>query len=118
MLCTRFGTTAFKYLIRFNVCLALPREFQSNDSLQMLFFFFKFCPRWIAPNLLTFTGFLLTIVNFILIGYYDFDFKAANDYNKNVIPNWVWIVASINIFVAYTLGNSKLLLQILDFNPT
>lgn len=58
-----------------------------------------------APNLLTFTGFLLTIVNFLLIGYYDFDFKAANDLHNTVVPNWVWIVASINIFVAYTLGD-------------
>lgn len=57
-----------------------------------------------APNLITFIGFLLTIVNFLLIGYYDFDFKAANDHTKRVIPDWVWIVASINIFVAYTLG--------------
>lgn len=56
-----------------------------------------------APNLITFIGFLLTVVNFPLIGYYDFDFTAANSTQK-VIPDWVWIVASINIFVAYTLG--------------
>ncbi|XP_055298290.1 ethanolaminephosphotransferase 1 isoform X2 [Sitodiplosis mosellana] len=63
----------------------------------------QFFPRWVAPNLITFTGFLLTIVNFLLIGYYDFNFNAANDHSKSVIPDWVWIVASINIFVAYTL---------------
>ncbi|XP_031632846.1 ethanolaminephosphotransferase 1 isoform X2 [Contarinia nasturtii] len=63
----------------------------------------QFFPRWIAPNLITFTGFLLTIVNFLLIGYYDFHFKAANDPRNSTIPNWVWIVAAINIFVAYTL---------------
>lgn len=63
----------------------------------------QFFPRWIAPNLLTFTGFLLTVVNFFLIGYYDFGFTAATK-EVNPIPGWVWILAAINLFVAYTLG--------------
>ncbi|XP_053693053.1 ethanolaminephosphotransferase 1 isoform X2 [Sabethes cyaneus] len=62
----------------------------------------QYCPRWIAPNLLTFTGFLLTVVNFFLIGYYDFGFTAAT-LERNPIPDWVWILAAINLFVAYTL---------------
>lgn len=62
----------------------------------------QFFPRWIAPNLLTFTGFLLTVVNFFLIGYYDFGFTAATK-EVNPIPGWVWILAAINLFVAYTL---------------
>lgn len=57
-----------------------------------------------APNLITFTGFLLISSNLFLIGYYDFDFKALN-YERKIIPNWVWIVAGVNIFAAYTLGN-------------
>lgn len=57
-----------------------------------------------APNLITFTGFLLTIVNFILIGYYDYSFEAA-DIQPNPVPNFVWLLAAINIFLAYTLGN-------------
>uniref|UniRef100_A0A8W7P2Q9 Uncharacterized protein n=2 Tax=gambiae species complex TaxID=44542 RepID=A0A8W7P2Q9_ANOCL len=61
-----------------------------------------FCPRWIAPNLLTFTGFLLTVVNFFLIAYYDYDFRAATE-TPIPIPDWVWILAAINLFVAYTL---------------
>lgn len=64
---------------------------------------FQFFPRWMAPNLITFIGFLLIFSNLFLIGYYDFEFKALN-YNETTIPNWVWIVAGINIFVAYTLG--------------
>lgn len=55
-----------------------------------------------APNLITFTGFLLTLANFFLIGYYDYDFTAVD--KGRIIPNWVWIVAAINIFLAYTLG--------------
>lgn len=65
----------------------------------------KFCPKWIAPNLLTFTGFLLTAANYILFSYYDFDFYANSEDNINgdYIPNWVWALSSINLFVAYTL---------------
>ncbi|XP_035778434.1 ethanolaminephosphotransferase 1-like isoform X1 [Anopheles albimanus] len=60
------------------------------------------CPRWIAPNLLTFTGFMLTVVNFFLIAYYDYDFRAATN-SPHSVPNWVWMLAAINLFVAYTL---------------
>ncbi|XP_017153668.1 ethanolaminephosphotransferase 1 [Drosophila miranda] len=64
----------------------------------------KFLPRWLAPNLLTFVGFLMTVVNFILISYYDWDFKAANDKEiGNTVPAWVWTVAAINILIYYNL---------------
>lgn len=53
--------------------------------------------------MLTFSGFLLTVFNFLLIGYYDFDFTAAQQ-DVNPVPRWVWLVAAINIFAAYTLG--------------
>lgn len=62
----------------------------------------QFFPRWIAPNVLTFSGFLLTVITFFLIGYYDYGFTAAT-LIPNPIPGWVWIVAAISIFVAYTL---------------
>lgn len=62
----------------------------------------KLVPSWVAPNLLTFGGFLLTVVNFILIGYYDWDFTAANT-EPNPVPSWVWFLAAVNIFIAYTL---------------
>ncbi|XP_055685158.1 ethanolaminephosphotransferase 1 isoform X1 [Lutzomyia longipalpis] len=62
----------------------------------------KFFPRWLAPNLITFTGFLLTVATFILIGYYDYSFTAADE-DENPIPRWVWLVAAIGIFLAYNL---------------
>lgn len=76
--------------------LSIGTKKKKNDFLQ-------FFPRWMAPNLITFMGFLLTIANFLLIGFYDYDFTAANS-TQQVIPTWVWIVASVNIFAAYTLG--------------
>lgn len=64
---------------------------------------FQIVPRWVAPNLLTFSGFLLTILNFLIIGYFDWGFDAANG-DKNTVPRYIWLIAAINIFVAYTLG--------------
>ncbi|CAG9119640.1 unnamed protein product [Plutella xylostella] len=62
----------------------------------------KFCPMWVAPNLLTFTGFLLTVLNFALFSYYDYGFYAMTD-DSLAIPSWVWAVSAVNLFVAYTL---------------
>ncbi|CAB3223752.1 unnamed protein product [Arctia plantaginis] len=65
----------------------------------------QFCPEWVAPNLLTFSGFLLTVLNFFLFTYYDYGFYAMTkeNINNDCIPNWVWAVSSVNLFVAYTL---------------
>lgn len=63
----------------------------------------QFLPKWLAPNLITFTGFLLTVVNFILIAYYDWDFQGANN-AVHTVPRWVWSVAAINILLYYNLG--------------
>lgn len=34
----------------------------------------NFYPRWLAPNVLTFTGFMCLIINFILFSIYDYSF--------------------------------------------
>jgi ethanolaminephosphotransferase len=62
-----------------------------------------------APNLITFSGFMLTVLNFFIIAYYDWDFTAANTIliAPSRIPNWVWMLVAINIFLAYTLGKSS-----------
>jgi phosphatidylglycerophosphate synthase len=65
----------------------------------------QLCPRWIAPNVLTVSGFLLTVINAILLTYYDFDFSASSDTMSGTvaIPNWVWLVCMFNQFVSYNL---------------
>nr|CAD7439654.1 unnamed protein product [Timema bartmani] len=68
-------------------------------------FVVMFCPKWVAPNLLTFSGFLFTVLNFFLFAYYDYDFYASSVKHPEAdpIPRWVWLIAAINIFLAYTL---------------
>ncbi|KAM3964112.1 ethanolaminephosphotransferase 1 [Aphomia sociella] len=65
----------------------------------------QYCPSWVAPNLLTFTGFLLTVLNFLLFSYYDYGFHALTEENVtgDSVPWWVWAVSAVNLFVAYTL---------------
>ncbi|XP_067126207.1 ethanolaminephosphotransferase 1 [Centruroides vittatus] len=65
----------------------------------------KLVPRWLAPNVLTFTGFMLTVVNAFLLAYYDYEFCASSDIYPICppIPQWVWIVCAINQFLAHTL---------------
>jgi ethanolaminephosphotransferase len=65
-------------------------------------FLVEYFPRWVAPNLMTFVGFLLTTLNFVVLSYYDWDFFAQT-HDEPRIPQWVWLMAAINIFLAYTL---------------
>lgn len=52
----------------------------------------------------------MTVVNFLLLSYYDWDFEAANP-AENTVPRWVWSVAALNILIYYNLG--KLCVRVL-----
>ena len=85
----------------------------SEFSHKSVFFFgifvvLQWCPKWIAPNVLTFVGFLFTVLNFLMFSYYDYYFYASSDEHPEVpaVPEWVWAAAAFNIFLAYTLGKS------------
>lgn len=68
-------------------------------------FFLQFFPPWIAPNTMTFVGFLFTVLNFVLLSWYDWNFWASSGNPQTTpIPNAIWALAAINIFLAYTLG--------------
>lgn len=57
---------------------------------------------------MTFAGFLFTAINFILLSYYDWSFYASTDNEAyKPIPDWIWLVAAINLFLAYTLGKKR-----------
>ncbi|XP_071162791.1 ethanolaminephosphotransferase 1-like [Mytilus edulis] len=68
----------------------------------------EFYPRWIAPNLLTLTGFLQLVANFFLLTYYDCNFYAASrDHPESPpVPNWVWLVCGLNMFISHTLDGT------------
>ncbi|KAF2362401.1 CDP-alcohol phosphatidyltransferase [Trinorchestia longiramus] len=67
----------------------------------------KWCPRTIAPNVLTFVGFLFTAANFVLLSFYDYYYYGASDQPPGdkypPIPNWLWFLMALNHFLAHTL---------------
>lgn len=70
-------------------------------------FVVEFVPMSIAPNVLTLAGFACTIMNALLLTYYDYYFIASSDtVNKTIftsIPSIVWLICAINLFLAHTL---------------
>jgi len=73
----------------------------------------KICPLWVAPNLLTFVGFLCCIGHFGLLALYDYDFRSATappgvsglpDLPAGVaVPSWVWVGVAVLLFLSHTL---------------
>jgi len=73
----------------------------------------KLCPRWVAPNLLTFVGFLCCVGHFGLLALYDYDFRSATappgvsglpDVAEGVaVPSWVWVGVAVLLFLSHTL---------------
>ncbi|KAI4894368.1 hypothetical protein NFI96_022187, partial [Prochilodus magdalenae] len=59
-------------------------------------------PTWLAPNLITFTGFMFLVLNFVILSGYDYDFYASAEGHVHV-PSWVWVAAGLFNFLAYTL---------------
>ncbi|XP_028653182.2 ethanolaminephosphotransferase 1 [Erpetoichthys calabaricus] len=64
--------------------------------------FVKILPKWLAPNLITFTGFMFLVLNFLMLAAFDSDFYASAPGHVHV-PSWVWIAAGLLNFIAYTL---------------
>jgi hypothetical protein len=94
-------------------------------------------PLWLAPNILTFVGFLCLIANFILFSIYDYHFygycfnklnctneiqrnsyklfqlETNTDYSKlsyylcSCIPAFLWLLGAIFQFLSHHLGYFK-----------
>uniref|UniRef100_H9GC00 Ethanolaminephosphotransferase 1 n=1 Tax=Anolis carolinensis TaxID=28377 RepID=H9GC00_ANOCA len=64
----------------------------------------KIVPLWIAPNLLTFVGFLMILINFFILSFYDWDYTASAS-SPGLIPTWVWLFGGFVTFCAYTLDS-------------
>ena len=62
---------------------------------------------WLAPNVMTFVGWVLTVAIFLVLSYYDPYIVAGgsrNDLHKHYhIPQWIWIYIAFAHFAAHTL---------------
>lgn len=66
----------------------------------------KLLPMWLAPNLLTFVGWLLLMANFWLLAFYDWDYHTSTsdrDIQRQPIPSSVWVYCGVAQFLAYIL---------------
>lgn len=69
-------------------------------------FVVEFIPMSVAPNVLTLAGFGCTLMNAVLLFYYDYHFYASSDDMRSIaspIPPIVWLICAINLFLAHTL---------------
>ena len=72
----------------------------------VLFQVVKLCPWWVAPNLLTFVGFLCCVGHFGLLALYDYDFSSATGPDPppgQAVPSWVWVGVATLLFLSHTL---------------
>lgn len=65
----------------------------------------KLVPRWVAPNLLTFSGFMLLVLQTLVLIFYDPHWRAtADEYPEYPsIPTWVWGLCFCTQFFSHTL---------------
>ncbi|KAF5304783.1 hypothetical protein FQA39_LY09560 [Lamprigera yunnana] len=65
----------------------------------------EYCPKWVAPNLLTFVGFLFAVFVFALFTTMDYYFLASDNDNPEVksLPKYIFLLAGISLFISYTL---------------
>lgn len=63
----------------------------------------RICPLWIAPNLLTFVGFLCCVAHNLLPAVFDYNFRSGSADAAHPIPDWVWFTVSALLFFAHTL---------------
>uniref|UniRef100_A0A8C3XS38 Ethanolaminephosphotransferase 1 n=1 Tax=Chelydra serpentina TaxID=8475 RepID=A0A8C3XS38_CHESE len=64
----------------------------------------KIVPLWIAPNLLTLSGFLIILINYFLLSFYDWDYTASGA-SPGIVPTWVWLFGACTTFCAYALDS-------------
>ncbi|XP_010216183.1 PREDICTED: ethanolaminephosphotransferase 1-like [Tinamus guttatus] len=64
----------------------------------------KIVPLWIAPNVLTFSGFVMILVNYFLLSFYDWDYTASGS-SPGLVPSWVWLFSAFTTFCAYALDS-------------
>ena len=64
----------------------------------------QFFPRWLAPNVLTFSGWCLLFMIFAVTSYYDPHFTASSqsDPEKHLPSVW-WLIFAVAQFIAHTL---------------
>ncbi|XP_063689816.1 ethanolaminephosphotransferase 1-like [Bolinopsis microptera] len=54
-----------------------------------------FFPTWVAPNVMTFAGYICLLIDYCLLAHYDWTFTAENESSQANIPRWVWFLVAV-----------------------
>lgn len=67
--------------------------------------FVKLFPKWVAPNLMTFCGFMLLVLQTVVLIWYDpYWLASASEFPEYpAIPSWVWWLCCFTQFFSHTL---------------
>lgn len=71
---------SYEFLAMILIWTIMSLKWHSGDLLTQSNFFSlcpQFLPTWLAPNLITFTGFMFLVLNFLMLAFFDFDFTAS-----------------------------------------
>ena len=70
--------------------------------------FFQIYPLWLSPNLITFVGWLFTVSNFVILGYFDWDFipHYSNPAGMLKVPSYIWMFCAVSQFLSHTLDGT------------
>ncbi|ESN95058.1 hypothetical protein HELRODRAFT_115001 [Helobdella robusta] len=106
----------FKYLSK-NVLLGFDNyKYSSVDTSPVSIYIMhpfwnwlvKFYPMWLAPNVLTFSGFMLLVITLLLFTIFDYNYEASNDLQLAYppIPDFIFLVAGFSFFWAHQLDGT------------
>lgn len=84
----------------------IPGLYISESVIINHFYLLQLVPRWVAPNLLTFSGFMLLVLQTVVLTFYDpYWLATAVEYPEYPsIPPWVWWLCFCTQFFSHTLG--------------
>ncbi|XP_028167672.1 ethanolaminephosphotransferase 1-like [Ostrinia furnacalis] len=63
----------------------------------------KIFPKWLAPNLITFAGFVLMVTLVVLLGVFDYECRGPMGEHGVRVPAWVYTACGVCLFLAYNL---------------
>ena len=65
----------------------------------------QFFPTWVAPNVMTFAGYICLLIDYCLIAHYDWNFTAENDPSQ--VINYPIIQLIIQFVIGQLIDNSQ-----------
>jgi hypothetical protein len=88
------------------MCVLAGQIWISGSSPSFYPTFFQYIPNWLAPNVLTLATFLLSLLQYVFLAYYDYSLISSSIEAVHVdhIPHWIWLFSAFVLLAAIALG--------------